>query len=104
MVMVLISAFASAQSTDPEPVAFILRVNGMEWFRFSSPIKSEICSWSLNGREGATLKFNVTLLDKFEDEMGFAILTIPTSAVKPGQVAMLSWIPEGFRRRPEPYP
>ena len=78
-----------SMDTDPEPVTFILRVNGMEWFRFSSPIKSEIGSWSVHGREGATLKFNVTLLDKFEDEMGFAILTLPTSAVKPGQVAML---------------
>jgi len=73
MVMVLTSAFASAQSTDaeyfkdfvtfiwvysmdtdPEPVTFILRVNGMEWFRFSSPIKSEIGSWSVHGRETLT--------------------------------------------------
>jgi hypothetical protein len=75
--------------TDPEPVPFILSVNGKEWFRFSSPLKSEIGSWSIQGKNGAELKFNVTMLDKFGDEMGFAILKLPTSAIKAGKASAL---------------
>jgi len=78
-----------SMDTDPEPVPFILRVNGKEWFRFSSPLKSEIGTWSVEGKEGAELKFDVTMLDKFEDEMGFAILKLPTKAIKPGKAAIL---------------
>ena len=78
-----------SMDTDPEPVPFILSVDGTEWFRFSSPLKSEIGTWSIEGREGAELKFNVTMLDKFEDEMGFAILTLPTGAVERGRAATL---------------
>ena len=75
--------------TDPEPVPFILRVNGKEWFRFSSPLKSEIGTWSIEGEKGAKLSFKVTMLDIHEDEMGYAILTLPTSAIKPGEAAIL---------------
>jgi len=75
--------------TDPEPVPFILSVDGREWFRFSSPLKSETGTWSIEGKKGAELKFNVTMLDKFGDEMGFAILKLPISAIKKGQAATL---------------
>ena len=78
-----------SMDTDPEPVPFILSVDGTEWFRFSSPLVSEIGTWSVEGREGAELKFNVTMLDKFKDEMGFAILKLPTKAIKPGQAVTL---------------
>ena len=75
--------------TDPEPVPFILRVNGKEWFRFSSPLKSEIGTWSIEGKNGARLSFKVIMLDKHGDEMGYAILTLPTSAIEPGEAAIL---------------
>jgi hypothetical protein len=75
--------------TDPEPVPFILRVNGTEWFRFSNPLHSKTGTRSLEGREGAELKFNVTMIDVNKDEMGYAILKLPTSAVRPGQAVEL---------------
>jgi hypothetical protein len=78
-----------SMDTDPEPVPFILSVNGKEWFRFSSPMKSEIGTWSIPGKKGSELKFNVTMLDRFGDEMGFAILKLPVSAIKPGHPAKL---------------
>jgi len=78
-----------SMDTDPEPVPFILSVNGKEWVRFSSPLVSEIGTRSIVGREGAELKFSVTMLDVNKDEMGFAILKIPTSAIKPGEAAIL---------------
>jgi alpha-mannosidase len=78
-----------SMDTDPEPVPFILRVNGTEWFRFSSPRNSQIGTWSVEGKGGAKLSFRVTMLDRFEDEMGFAILKLPSSAIEPGQAAEL---------------
>ena len=78
-----------SMDTDPEPVPFILSVDGTEWFRFSSPLVSDIGTWSVEGREGAELKFYVTMLDKFKDEMGFAILKLPTGAIRKGQAATL---------------
>ena len=50
-----------SMDTDPEPVPFILSVDGTEWFRFSSPLVSEIGTWSIEGREGAELKFYVNM-------------------------------------------
>ena len=64
-----------SMDTDPEPVPFILKVNGEEWFRFSSPLKSETGTRSIQGKRGAELSFHVTMLDINGDEMGFAILT-----------------------------
>ncbi len=78
-----------SMDTDPEPVPFILRVNGKEWFRFSSPLESKIGTWSIQGPRGATLTFRVTMLDRFEDEMGFAILTLPTGAIELGEAVTL---------------
>ncbi len=78
-----------SMDTDHEPVPFTLRVNGKEWFRFSSPLVSEIGYRSIMGKEGAELKFSVTMLDHNKDEMGFAILKVPTLAIKPGEAATL---------------
>ncbi len=78
-----------SMDTDPEAAPFILSVNGTEWVRFSSPLTSEIGSWSVEGREGAELKFSVIMLDVNKDEMGFAILKIPSHAIIPGEAATL---------------
>jgi len=78
-----------SMDTDMEPVPFILSVDGKEWVRFSSPQNSEIGTWTVEGKKGAELKFNVTMLDTNKDEMGFAILKIPTKAIQPGQASTL---------------
>jgi hypothetical protein len=41
-----------SMDTDPEPVPFILSVDGTEWFRFSSPLTSQIGTWSIKAKEG----------------------------------------------------
>ncbi|MEN8202357.1 MAG: glycoside hydrolase family 38 C-terminal domain-containing protein [Bacteroidota bacterium] len=78
-----------SMDTDPEPVPFILSVNGTERFRFSSPLKSEIGMRSIRGKEGAELRFNVTMLDTNGDEMGFAILRMPVKAIEKGRAATI---------------
>jgi len=78
-----------SMDTDAGAVPFILSVNGKEWFRFSSPLQSEIGTWSIEGRDGAELKFTVTMLDVNKDEMGFVVLRLPTHAVTPGKAVEL---------------
>ena len=71
------------------PVAFRLSVNGQPYFRFESSKLSQT-GWShYDGPGGARLSFNVTMLDKYEDQMGFAVLKLPVSALKPGQSVSL---------------
>jgi len=78
-----------SMDTDPEPIPLILRVDGKEWFRFSSPLRSKIGTRSIQGKKGAELSFNVTMLDISEDEMGFAILKLPGSAIQKGKATTL---------------
>ncbi|MCK5136397.1 MAG: hypothetical protein KAR19_11465 [Bacteroidales bacterium] len=67
------------------PVNFHLSVNDKQLFSFSSPGTSKLGITTLRGEDGAELSFNVTMLDKHEDQMGFAILKLPVKAVKLGE-------------------
>jgi len=78
-----------SMDTDPEPVPFTLKVNGKEWFRFSNPARSKIGTWSMEGASGAKLSFKVTMIDMNGDQMGFAVLTLPSSAIEKGKAAVL---------------
>ena len=67
------------------PSTFKLSVNDKEWFSFSNSKTSNIGIRKFQGEDGAELTFNVTMLDKYEDHMGFAILKLPVEAIKPGE-------------------
>lgn len=62
-----------------------LSINGNEIVEFSNPIESELKTWSVNGKDGSVLTFRATMLDKFNDPMGYAILKVPKKLVKTGQ-------------------
>ena len=59
-----------------EPVVFNLSVNNEKYLSFSSSRTSDLGIKKINGKDSASLTFNVTMLDKYEDQMGFAILRI----------------------------
>ena len=44
---------------------------------------------TIKGDDGAELSFNVTMLDKYEDQMGFIILRLPAKAVKKGEAGII---------------
>ncbi|MEZ4943349.1 MAG: glycoside hydrolase family 38 C-terminal domain-containing protein [Saprospiraceae bacterium] len=69
------------------PVDFQLSINGREWFSFSSSKTSDLGVRKFQGPDGAELILNVTMLDKYNDQMGFAIMKIPTEALEPGAAA-----------------
>ena len=72
-----------------EPVVFNLSVNNEKYLSFSSSRTSDLGIKKINGKDSASLTFNVTMLDKYEDQMGFAILRIPTRSVKRGEAAVI---------------
>jgi len=53
-----------------KPVQFYLSVNDIEYFTFESDCKSNTGIQSIEGKNGAQLIFNITMLDKYEDQMG----------------------------------
>ncbi|HPE57056.1 MAG TPA: glycoside hydrolase family 38 C-terminal domain-containing protein [Bacteroidales bacterium] len=73
-----------------DPATFCLDVNGKRFFTFSNSKVSETGPLQIKGADGAELTLNVTMLDKYEDQMGFAILKIPTSALELGKKQTLS--------------
>ncbi|MBL7828879.1 MAG: hypothetical protein JNJ57_19750, partial [Saprospiraceae bacterium] len=67
------------------PSQFQLSINDRVWFDFNSASSSQLGNNRIYGIEGAILDFNVTMLDKYQDQMGFAILRIPATAATPGK-------------------
>jgi len=79
-----------ARDVSINTVKFRLLVNHQEWFAFESSKTSDIGMERLEGKQGAELVFNVTMLDKYEDQMGFAILKLPVSALELGKAVLLT--------------
>jgi len=72
-----------------DPVEFHLSVNNEQWFTYNNSRTSDLGIMNIKGKDGAELSFNVTMLDKYEDQMGFAILKLPIDAVKLGKPAVI---------------
>ncbi len=64
---------------------FDVYVNGEKYFTFSNPLDNSEDTWSVQNDIGSKLTFNRTMIDKHKDQMGFAVLTLPISAVKLGE-------------------
>lgn len=69
----------------PDSHHFSLSVNGLEIIQFSNPLQSDKAPWKVKGKDGATLQFNTSMLDKYNDPMGYAILQVPSSLLIPGK-------------------
>mgnify|MGYP002629749300 CR=1 FL=1 len=80
--------------TDVEGYYFDIYINGEKFFQINSPDNNDIKEWSVEGKDGALLTFNVTLVDKYRDQMGFAILKIPRSIIVPGKAVNIKVIGE----------
>lgn len=68
-----------------ESQKFDVFVNGQKFFTITSPVNNEKESWSIFGKDGAELMFNRTMIDKHKDQMGFAILKLPTRTLTLGE-------------------
>ncbi len=52
---------------------------------FKNPKDTLTKKWTVTGKEGASLEFNASLLDKYGDLMGYAFLTVPAKLLTEGQ-------------------
>lgn len=71
---------------DANPATFHwkLLMNGRPLLTFENPVVSEKKNYSFFGSDGACLEFRTTLLDKYNDPMGYALLTVPVTCLYPG--------------------
>ncbi|MCP3904552.1 MAG: hypothetical protein GY715_13065 [Planctomycetes bacterium] len=78
---------------------FELRVNGEPWFEFRNPPNAEVRDWTIDGPRGATLRLRATMIDRFADLMGYAILRVPRTLLTPGMPLELSVVGESAGSR-----
>jgi len=86
---------------DANPLAHTYRlyVNGKYCLEFSNPVVSEKKDLTVNGREGASLTFRTTMLDKYDDPMGYAFLTLPSAYIKKGERQVIKVVGESANSR-----
>jgi hypothetical protein len=77
--------WAYGMDTDVKRYGFDLYVNDEKYFSFKNPADNDEKEWTVEGKDGASLTFNVTMVDKYKDQMGFAVLTLPGSILSPGK-------------------
>lgn len=81
--------WAYGMDTDVKRFRFDLYVNGKKALAFTNPQSNDDMEWSVDGNDGARLSFYGTLIDKYRDQMGFAVLRLPATALTPGQPVRL---------------
>ncbi len=69
--------------------AFELWLNGSPLLSFANPTATEPRCWTVTGRDGAELTFRATLVDKYDDLMGYAVLTVSRRLLRSGQPQVL---------------
>ena len=78
---------------------FDLHVNGEPWFEIRSPPDAEVRDWTIEGPQGSTLRLRATMIDRFADLMGYAILRVPRALLTPGMPLELSVVGESAESR-----
>lgn len=72
-------------SVSPRPENFELSVNNEVILTFSNPKDNSQKIWKIDGRNGAELVFNQSMVDVHNDQMGYAVLTLPTKMITKGR-------------------
>ncbi len=74
-----------ALSVRPDGETFKLSVQGEELLSFSNPSNNDAEVIEINGANKSRLLFRKTMEDRHGDQMGYAILTLPTKTIKKGE-------------------
>ncbi len=79
--------FAWLFGIDANPAGheFRLFLNGEYCLSFANPVVTDRNPWTIQGRHGISLAFRPTLIDKYDDPMGYAFLTVPHGLLHPGK-------------------
>ncbi len=70
---------------NPDSHAFRLRFNDRPCLTFFNPVTSGKEPWVVTDANGASLLFRPTMIDKYGDPMGYAVLTVPAGFIQPGK-------------------
>ena len=79
-------AFMIGIDVNAEPQRFDLRIGGRDVFHFRNPLEASLGDtlvWM--GEDGVRGEFQVTLIDRYGDAMGFLFLTVPRGFWEPGE-------------------
>ncbi len=79
--------------------SFKLYLNGNYCMTFSNPSIAAIQPINFSGTGGGRLTFLPTMIDKYEDAMGYAILSVPVSMIIPGKSQVVRVIGESAENR-----
>ncbi len=79
---------------NPESHHYRLYVNGTYYLTFANPVVSEMRPWTVNGNEGCSLTFLTTMLDKYDDPMGYAVLKLPSGLIRKGEPQLIKIVGE----------
>jgi hypothetical protein len=78
---------------------FKLYVNDKHRFSFKNPLSNKKKEWRLHDRSGAQLIFRATMIDKYEDFMGYITLKLPKKQAPPGCPLILKIVGESANSR-----
>ena len=70
---------------NPRPCKWRLFLNGRYLLSFHNPVLPDKAPWKAVGSAGSYLDFLPTLLDRYDDPMGYAVLVVPASLLEPGK-------------------
>jgi hypothetical protein len=70
---------------NPDSHIYNLYLNGKYCLSFSNPPVSEINTWKVQGIDGTELTFRTTMLDKYDDPMGYAFFSVPSGMIIKGE-------------------
>jgi alpha-mannosidase len=87
-----------SSGTSSADATFRLAINGTEWFRFTTAKARRIRQWSVSGKDGARLSFEVKLEDSAHDLFGYMFLTVPVRDFSPGQPLTISVVGDNANR------
>ena len=79
--------------------AFKLFVNGKYCLTFYNPLVSNLKPWRVDGTEGCSLYFRTNMMDKYEDLMGYAVLSLPVTFIEKGKPQQIRIVGESKQSR-----
>ncbi len=69
----------------PQSQDFELYVNDSKVLKFSSPTSTDQKTWKVEGEKGVSISFRQAMVDRHGDQMGYAVLSMPTALVTKGE-------------------
>jgi hypothetical protein len=70
---------------NPDSHKFDLFINDEKYLTFANPLDTSTMEWRISGKDDVELFFKSTMIDRYEDFMGYAFLTVPVSRFHKGK-------------------